>query len=66
MSRSGGVLARYAAEGVETYLATATSGEWGWPGASEEHRGEQQLARIREAELRTAAGGTPHSILYSC
>ena len=29
----GGVLARYAAEGVETYLATATSGERGWPGA---------------------------------
>jgi LmbE family N-acetylglucosaminyl deacetylase len=51
----GGVLARYAAEGVETYLATATSGERGWPGAPEQHPGEQQLARIREAELRAAA-----------
>jgi LmbE family N-acetylglucosaminyl deacetylase len=51
----GGVLARYAAEGVETYLVTATSGERGWQGAPEEHPGAQQLARIREAELRAAA-----------
>lgn len=51
----GGVLARYAAEGVETYLLTATSGEQGWPGAPEEHPGEEQLARIREAEVRAAA-----------
>lgn len=51
----GGVLARYAAEGVETHLVTATSGERGWPGAPDEHPGERQLARIREAELRAAA-----------
>jgi LmbE family N-acetylglucosaminyl deacetylase len=51
----GGVLARYAAEGVETYLVTATSGERGWQGAPEEHPGAQQLTRIREAELRAAA-----------
>jgi len=51
----GGVLARYADEGVETYLITATSGDRGWPGDAQEHPGLQQLARIREAELRAAA-----------
>ncbi|NJO83758.1 MAG: PIG-L family deacetylase, partial [Blastochloris sp.] len=51
----GGVVARYAAEGVATYLVTATSGEWGWPGAAEEHPGAHQLAQIREAELHAAA-----------
>jgi LmbE family N-acetylglucosaminyl deacetylase len=51
----GGVLARYAAEGVETYLVTATSGEQGWQGAPAEHPGAWKLARIREAELRAAA-----------
>jgi LmbE family N-acetylglucosaminyl deacetylase len=51
----GGVLARYAAEGVETHLVTATSGERGWPGDPQEHPGERQLARMREAELRAAA-----------
>jgi LmbE family N-acetylglucosaminyl deacetylase len=51
----GGVLARYAAEGVETHLVTATSGEQGWQGAPEEHPGAEQLAPLREAELRAAA-----------
>lgn len=54
----GGVLARYAAEGVETYLVTATRGEGGrfhehreGPG----HPGRARLGEIREAELRAAA-----------
>jgi LmbE family N-acetylglucosaminyl deacetylase len=51
----GGLLARAAADGVSTYLITATSGEQGWPGAPNEHPGPQQLAQIREAELRAAA-----------
>jgi LmbE family N-acetylglucosaminyl deacetylase len=51
----GGVLARYAAEGVETHLVTATSGERGWQGAPEAHPGPERLAAIREAELRAAA-----------
>lgn len=54
----GGVLARYAAEGVETYLVTATRGQRGRykgipPG--EGHPGAEAMARIREAELRAAA-----------
>lgn len=51
----GGLLARSAADGVETYLLTATSGEQGWPGDPHAHPGRQQLARLRETELRAAA-----------
>ena len=54
----GGTLAKYAAEGVETYLVTATRGEAGRfrgipPGDG--HPGPEALGRIREAELRAAA-----------
>jgi LmbE family N-acetylglucosaminyl deacetylase len=54
----GGTLAKYAAEGVETFLVTATRGEAGRfrgipPGDG--HPGAAELGRIREAELRAAA-----------
>jgi LmbE family N-acetylglucosaminyl deacetylase len=51
----GGVLAKYAAEGIETYLITATRGEHGWPGPKEEYPGMTELGQIREKELRAAA-----------
>jgi LmbE family N-acetylglucosaminyl deacetylase len=51
----GGSLAKYAAEGVETYLVTATRGERGWLGRPEDYPGAQALGRLREAELRAAA-----------
>jgi LmbE family N-acetylglucosaminyl deacetylase len=51
----GGTLARYAAEGVETYLVTATRGEQGWLGEPTANPGPRQLGRIREQELRAAA-----------
>lgn len=51
----GGLLARYAAEGVETYLLTATRGERGWQGEPHDDPGPQALGRVREAELRSAA-----------
>lgn len=51
----GGALAKYAAEGVETYLVTATRGERGWTGDPAEYPGPAALGRIREAELRAAA-----------
>jgi LmbE family N-acetylglucosaminyl deacetylase len=51
----GGTLAKYAAEGVEIALVTATRGERGWGGRREEYPGAQALGRIREAELRCAA-----------
>lgn len=55
----GGTLAKYTAEGVETSLVTATRGEAGRyrgiaPGA-EGHPGAEELAKIREVELREAA-----------
>jgi len=55
----GGVLARYASEGVDTFLVTATRGERGryldhrFDTAG--HPGAAALAQIRERELRQAA-----------
>lgn len=52
---NGGILAKYAAEGVETYLVTATRGERGWFGDEGEYPGMEALGKIREAELLAAA-----------
>jgi LmbE family N-acetylglucosaminyl deacetylase len=55
----GGTLAKYAAEGVDTYLVTATRGDAGrhrgHPARHELHPGSKALAEIRERELRAAA-----------
>lgn len=51
---TGGTLAKYAAEGVETYLVTATRGERGWFGAPDANPGLTRLGEMREAELRAA------------
>lgn len=51
----GGIMARFAAEGIETYLVTATRGERGWTGAPDENPGLQKLGEIRTAELLNAA-----------
>jgi LmbE family N-acetylglucosaminyl deacetylase len=51
----GGTLAKYAAEGVETYLITATRGERGWWGDEQGYPGPEALGRIREQELLAAA-----------
>jgi LmbE family N-acetylglucosaminyl deacetylase len=55
----GGTLAKYASEGVDVFLLTATRGDGGrFRGhRSDDHRhpGPFELARIREAELRAAA-----------
>ena len=55
----GGTLAKYAAEGVDVFLVTATRGEGGRfrrhrPGEAA-HPGAEQLGQIRESELRAAA-----------
>ena len=52
---SGGTLAKYAAEGVETYLVTATRGEHGWWGEEKDYPGPDALGITREAELLAAA-----------
>lgn len=51
----GGTLARYASEGVEVYLVTATRGEAGRFGPPGTPRDPLQVGRAREAELREAA-----------
>ncbi len=51
----GGTLARYAAEGVSTYLVTATRGERGWRGDPAANPGLEAFGRVREAELLAAA-----------
>jgi LmbE family N-acetylglucosaminyl deacetylase len=50
---TGGILAKYGAEGVETHLLTATRGEKGRIG--DERPGAAIAAPIRERELRRAA-----------
>jgi LmbE family N-acetylglucosaminyl deacetylase len=52
---TGGTLVRYAAEGIETYVVTATRGEHGWWGTEADYPGPQALGRTREAELQAAA-----------
>ncbi|MBZ5643344.1 MAG: PIG-L family deacetylase [Acidobacteriia bacterium] len=55
----GGTLAKYASEGVEVYLLTATRGDRGrfrgYRLDEKQHPGPVALANIREAELRAAA-----------
>ena len=52
---TGGILAKYAASGIQTYLVMATRGERGWPGLATAYPGPHALGRLREAELRAAA-----------
>lgn len=51
----GGTLAKYAAEGVEICLVTATRGQRGWGGRKTDYPGAERLGEMREAELRCAA-----------
>ncbi len=51
----GGTLAKYAAEGVETYLVTATRGGRGRFGARGKSAPPEEVGTVREAELRSAA-----------
>ena len=52
---TGGVLARYAREGVGTYVVTATRGERGRFDDKGTRPGLEVVGRTREAELRAAA-----------
>ncbi len=51
----GGALAKYAAEGVETYVVCATRGERGRFGNAEVRPAPEVVGRTRETELRAAA-----------
>jgi LmbE family N-acetylglucosaminyl deacetylase len=52
---TGGVLAKYAGEGVGTYVVSATRGERGRFDDSGQSPGPEVVGRAREAELRAAA-----------
>jgi len=52
---TGGILAKYKAQGVETFVVTATRGQLGWPGPAADNPGPEALGAIREGELRAAA-----------
>jgi LmbE family N-acetylglucosaminyl deacetylase len=51
----GGTLAKYAAEGIETFVVTATRGEAGRFGSIGKGHDPEEVGRVREAELRGAA-----------
>src|SRR5215831_12072264 len=55
----GGTLAKYASEGADVFLLTATRGDGGryrgYRPSDPQHPGSTALANIREAELRAAA-----------
>lgn len=51
----GSTLAKYAAEGIETYLVTATRGERGWQGEEHDNPGLAALGELRTRELAAAA-----------
>ena len=51
----GGTLAKYSAQGVDTYLICASRGERGWFGPKEENPGLSKLGQIRTKELENAA-----------
>lgn len=51
----GGTLARYASEGVETYVVTATRGERGRFFDGRPRPSDDEVGRVREMELRAAA-----------
>jgi LmbE family N-acetylglucosaminyl deacetylase len=52
---TGGTLAKYSAEGIDTFVVTATRGERGRFGDGVESPGPDVVGRTREAELRAAA-----------
>ena len=50
----GGTLAKYAAQGVETFIVCASRGERGWFGPEEQYPGPRALGEIRSKELENA------------
>lgn len=50
----GGTLAKYSAEGIETYLLCVSRGERGWFGPEEQYPGPERLGQIRTKELENA------------
>lgn len=51
---TGGILAKSAAEGIATFVLTATRGQRGWMGDPEDDPGLEAMGAMRESELRAA------------
>lgn len=51
----GGTLAHYAEQGVDTYVLTATRGQRGRFFTNDDRPSDEEVGRVREAELRAAA-----------
>jgi LmbE family N-acetylglucosaminyl deacetylase len=60
----GGTIAKYSAQGVETYCVCASRGERGWFGPEEQNPGLSALGQIREKELTAAVNGLGMKGLY--
>ncbi|MFT3893578.1 MAG: PIG-L deacetylase family protein [Anaerolineales bacterium] len=60
----GGTLAKYSAEGVETYYVCATRGERGWFGPDDQNPGLERLGQIRTKELENAVAELGMKGLY--
>ena len=60
----GGTLAKYAAQGVETYYVCASRGERGWFGPEEQNPGPSALGQLREKELTAAVNELGMKELY--
>lgn len=52
---SGSTLAKYAAQGIETFVVMATRGEKGWSGDDKDYPGETDFGKKRQMELTAAA-----------
>jgi LmbE family N-acetylglucosaminyl deacetylase len=60
----GGTLAKYSAEGVETYLVCASRGERGWFGPKDQNPGLERLGQLRTKELEEAVKALGMKGLY--
>ena len=56
----GGTLARYASEGAETYLVTATRGERGWFGGEKDNPGPAALGKNARSRIAVCLSDTGH------
>lgn len=52
---TGSTLAKYAAQGIETFIVMATRGEKGWSGEDKDYPGATAFGKLRQAELNAAA-----------
>ena len=51
----GGVIAKYAAQGIDVSLIMATRGQKGWKGKKEDYPGPEALGSLRTKELQAAS-----------